>query len=313
MYAVYASSIGWRIITHWDIASGSEQQLAYERKTYLVSAVLTVLFGLSGFTLLLFIHTADHIHTAFVGAMCAAGSLNVNKYGYPALIVHLTAIFFCGIWLILNAVDNRAPDYPLIKVKYRLLTLIAALLVWQAYLVSRYFFTMEADVLTSCCGILFSDKAEGIAGYMVTVPLIPARIVFYLSAILTIRAGIYFYRTGKSANVFAMLSIWLLLVSLVAIVSFISVYFYELPTHHCPFCLLQKEYNYIGYPLYISLFIGGIAGAGTGVLEKVKGPASLSSHIPAFQKKLCLWSIAGFAFFTLLTIYPVLFSKFRIV
>jgi len=41
-----------------------------------------------------------------------------------------------------------------------------------------------------------------------------------------------------------------------AILSFISVYFYELPTHHCPFCILQKEYGYVGYPLYLTLFGG---------------------------------------------------------
>lgn len=311
LYAVYAAGIGLRIIRKWDITSGSEQQLIFERKTYLISTVLTVLFGLMGFTLLLFVHTADYIHPFFVGAMCAAGSLNVNKYGYPALIAQMAAIFLCGVWIILNYVDTRAPDYPLIKVKYRLLIFIAALLVWVAYLLNRYFFHMEANVITSCCGVLFNESSGGIAGQMVSLPLVPTKILFYLSAAATLRTGIHFYVTGRSVQVFSLLSALLFIVSIVAVVSFISVYFYELPTHHCPFCLLQKEYSYIGYPLYLSLFVGGIAGTGTGILEWVKGAPSLEAHIPDVQKKLCLWSVAGFTLFTLLATYPIIFSDFR--
>jgi len=312
LYAVYASGIGLSIIRKWDMRSGSEQQLILERKTYLVSAVLAVLFGLNGFSLLLFVHTADHIHSFFVGAMCAAGSLNVNKYGYPALIVQMAALFMCGIWLILNFVDTRVPDYPLIKVKYRLLIVITVFLAWAAYLICRYFLTMRANVMTSCCGVLFNENAGGIAGQMAALSSVPAKILFYLGTIATVRTGIYFYRTGRSVYLFAVLSGLQFLVSLVAVVSFISVYFYELPTHHCPFCLLQKEYHYIGYPLYISLFTGGIAGIGAGVLEKVKGEPFLRTSIPEVQKKLCLLALAAFLLFTLLATYPMLFSDFRL-
>jgi len=52
------------------------------------------------------------------------------------------------------------------------------------------------------------------------------------------------------------LSIVLFGVSLAAIVSFISLYIYELPSHHCPFDIFQKHYHFIGYPIYISLFYG---------------------------------------------------------
>jgi hypothetical protein len=41
---------------------------------------------------------------------------------------------------------------------------------------------------------------------------------------------------------------------------FFGTYIYELPTHHCPFCMLQKEYNYIGYIIYIFLFLGTFYG-----------------------------------------------------
>lgn len=45
-----------------------------------------------------------------------------------------------------------------------------------------------------------------------------------------------------------------LFVALSGIVSFVSIYIYELPTHNCPFDILQSGYWFIGYPLYLTLF-----------------------------------------------------------
>ena len=112
-YAIYASAIGLQITRRWNINSGSEGQLALERKTYLISTLLSCLFGLSLFSFFLFVYTADHVHNLFVGAMCAAGSLNVNKYGYPALVIKIITFFLCGLWLIVNYTDSYFFNYML--------------------------------------------------------------------------------------------------------------------------------------------------------------------------------------------------------
>ena len=101
-------------------------------------------------------------------------------------------------------------------------------------------------------------------------------------------------------------------VSLVAVIAAISVYFYQLPTHHCPFCLLQREYFYIGYPLYLALSVGAIPGMSVGVLERFRTTASLQAVVPALQKRLCLASMTGYAVFTLIALYPMVFSDFRL-
>ena len=111
-------------------------------------------------------------------------------------------------------------------------------------------------------------------------------------------------------NTFSYFSTWLFFFSFVAVISFISLYFYQLPTHHCPFDLLQGDYNYIGYPLYLSLFAAGITGAGTGVIDRFKDISSLKSVIPGLQKRLCLFSMIGFTVFTLIATYPIIFSGF---
>ena len=309
-YAVYASTIGFQILGRWDVKSGSEEQLVLERKTYLVSTLLAYLFGLSLFSLFLFIYTADHVHNLFVGAMCAAGSLNVNKYGYPALVMKSINFFLCGVWLIINYTDSKGLDYPLIRIKYKLLIVITALLAFETFLTINYFMQLHPNVITSCCGTLFSTDADTIAGGLASLPSIPAKVLFYLSVVLVLRSGIHFLVTGRAVRVFAYFSTWLYIFSFVAIISFISLYFYELPTHHCPFDLLQRDYNYIGYPLYLSLFAAGITGAGAGVIDRFKGAASLKSAIPALQKRLCLFSMIGYIIFTVITTYPMIFSDF---
>jgi hypothetical protein len=312
-FAFYALATALRILRHWDIRSGSEGQLALERKTYLISTIFGYLLGFELFSLFLFVYTAEHIHDLFVGAMCAAGSLNVNDYGYVTLVLKIFTFMFCGVWMIINHADNRAHDYPLIRPKYKLLILLTVMIGLETFFQTNYFMGLRADVITSCCGTLFSEEAKSIAGTMAGLPPYGTRIVFYLAVILTVRVGIHVLVTGRGAAAFGLLAGVMTVVSLAAVLSFISVYYYELPTHHCPFCLLQKEYHYIGYPLYLSLFLAGITGMGAGVIDRLKGPRSLSMVIPALQKRLCLFSMAGFLTFALIATYPMVFKDFVLV
>ncbi len=311
-FCIYASGIGAQILHWWDISSGSERQLRLERKTYLISTILNYVFLFQLFSLFLFVYTADHLHGLFVGAMCAAGSLNVNEYGYPTLIVKLATFSLCGIWLIVNYTDNRGFDYPCIRHKYRLLLGITAAIVFESLLQTAYFLNMNPNVITSCCGTLFSENVETIAGDMAGMPSRFAKIVFYLGVILTGRAGIHFLVTGQGARLFSYAGTFLYVFSMAAVISFISVYFYELPTHHCPFCLLQREYRFIGYPLYVSLFVAGITGVGVGTIDRLRPAVSLRSVIPAIQRKLCITSLIGYAVFVIIATYPMIFTDFKL-
>src|SRR5208282_6595036 len=125
MLLLYSSYYGILILRKWDIKSGSELQLELERRNYLISTILTYVFGFQLISLFLYVYTADNLHPLFVGAMCASGTLTVNSYGYPTLILKAFNFIAAGLWLVMNHTDNRAYDYPLIKSKYRLLIFIA--------------------------------------------------------------------------------------------------------------------------------------------------------------------------------------------
>ncbi len=307
---IYASALGVQMIRKWDLKNSCRQQLILERKTYLVSTVLNYVMGCELFSLFLFVAMTDRIHSLFIGAMCAAGTLNVNAFGYITLIFKTMNFIFCGIWLCINYLDNRGYDYPLIRLKYKLLFGITPFIVFETWLLINYFIGLEPEIITSCCGTLFNPDAQTVAGELAHLPSFTAKIVFYACLTLTLGAGLFFCIKHKGAVLFGILSMVLFFISLASIISFIALYYYALPTHHCPFCLIQKEYHYIGYALYLSLFLATIAGSSVGVLDRFKNIDSLKKITPVIQRRLCWASMAGYLSFGLIATYPIVFSNF---
>jgi hypothetical protein len=244
--------------------------------------------------------------------MCAAGSLNVNAYGYPALILKIVNCLLAGVWLIINHTDNQGYDYPLIKVKYVLLTILAPLVYLEAVLQYGYFHGLQADVITSCCGSLFSVDKRGIGGDIAGLPAGPMEIAFFAGMTATVASGSWFYIKGRGGYLFSALSSLTFVIAAASLVSFICLYFYELPTHHCPFCILQKEYGYAGYALYAALIGGGTAGLGLGALMPFRGQRSLTRIIPHIQRRLALVAMALYLLFTLLVSYRMISTSFRL-
>jgi len=307
---LYAAPQALQILRRWDLKSGSELQLEIERKTYLISTLLAYAFGFELLSFFLYIFTAEQLHPLFVGAMCAAGSLYVNPYGYPTLIVKLINFLLAGIWLILNYTDNRAFDYPLIRKKYVFLLLMAPLLLMEMFLQGAYFLSLQPNIITSCCGSLFSVGENALASELTGLPPQPTMFAFYLSTGASLAAGVYSLLKNRGAYLFATLSMATFLISIASILSFISLYFYELPTHHCPFCILQQEYGYVGYPLYAALFGSGITGTGVGILAPFRNTQSLARTLPALQRKLTFFSLVSSLIFAALVTWRILFSDF---
>lgn len=306
---LYAGRHAVQILRKWDLRSSGEEQLILERKTYLVSTVLAYVLGFELLSFFLFIFTADQLHRLFVGAMCAAGSLYVNPYGYPALIVKLFNVLFVGVWLILNFVDNRADDYPLVRKKYAYFLLFVPLIVLEAVLQANYFLRLRPDLITSCCGTLFSSGSSIIPIQTGLPSGLPAVAAFYAFVLLTAGLGVYTFLKGRGAYLFSTVSGLAFVVSAISIFSFICLYIYELPSHHCPFCMLQKEYGYIGYPIYLTLLTGGITGIGPGILMPFRKVHSLSRILPTAQRRLALISSISFLLFTAIVTTRILLSS----
>jgi hypothetical protein len=309
---LYSAFWSYKIIDSWDLQSGSERQLALEKKTYLVSTLMTYAFGFQILSFFLFVYLTDDLHRLFVGAMCAAGTLNVNENGYPAVVLKVLNCLLAGVWLVLNHTDNQASDYPLIRKKYALLLAIVPFLLLETEQQWSYFLNLKANVITSCCGSLFSTEEEGVAAGLAALPVIPMQVAFFGIMALILASGVWFLLKGRGGKLFAVAGTVTFPVSIAALISFISLYFYELPTHHCPFCILQREYQYVGYLIYTTLLGGGIASAGMWALMPFRPVPSLQEALPLIQRSLAATALVLYSIFTIVVIYRIVFSDFTL-
>lgn len=294
-----------QVIRHWDIASGSERQLRLERRTYLFSTLTMFVMVTQLAALLLFVFNADKMSVMFVGAMCAVGTLNVNAYGFPALIAQMAVFFFAATWLAVNHVDTRAPDYPLVRLKYGALLLLLPVLALVLGLQLAYFLNLKADVITSCCGSMFSEQANGVSGDMAALAPRPAMIAFYGTLGIAFATACVHAATRRGGYRVALFSAAAFVAALTGILAFVSLYIYEHPHHHCPFCILKPEYGYQGYLLYVPLFAATAAGIGAGVVQPFRHIASLRDVVPRVSTRLAAFAAGGFLLFALVATFMV--------
>ncbi len=300
-----------QLLRSWDIHSGSELQLRLERRTYLISTLLAMAFSFELISLLLFVYNAESMSGQFVGAMCATGVLNVNAWGWPTLFLKIF-IFFSGcIWLALNYLDNKGRDYPLIRVKYLLLLLILPAVIAELYVQTSYFLGLNPDVITSCCGSLFTTDAEGVAAEVSSVTPKLAIVGLYGSGFLVMLSGTFTLYRHKGGIVFSLSSIIAFVVAMVSIVSLISLYIYEHPHHHCPFCILKSGHDYAGYTLYIPLFLATAMALATGSVSPWSKITGLALSVQQSISRFTYIALSCFVLFYAMATYWVLQSQLK--
>lgn len=290
-----ASRTGIRVVRSWDHGLDSAGQIRLESETWLASALMG--YGaLSQFlSLLMLILAADNFSAQLVGAMCAAGALTANIYGIPSLTLKIVLLFGCGYWLLLHRLDLQSETYPLVRLKFWYLLLLLPLLVVDVLLQSLYLYHLAPDVITSCCGIIFQQGAGDGYNLLDPLPVPPLLLLFYGLAILILFLGsklLSVFARHSAASFLPTVTVviyslaWLLffIVSLVAVTVFFSSYIYAMPSHRCPFDILQAEYNYIGFPIYLSLLGGTYFGISCVIIQLVCNDRGLRQGRVSFQR-----------------------------
>lgn len=298
-----------RVLRHWDITSGSELQLRLERSTYLISTLVTFAIAAEVVALLLFVYNAESMHTQFVGAMCATGVLNVNAWGWPTLLLKIAVFFTGSVWLLLNRLDNQGYDYPLIRLKYALLLVLLPLVMVSGLVQLQYFLNLNPDVITSCCGALFSPEGQGVAAEVAAVAPRDALLALYGSGALVLTSGALFLWRRRAATLFAAGAAIAFPVALVAIVSCVALYVYEHPHHHCPFCILKSGHDYIGYWLYLPLFGATALALGVGALAPWRHLPSLSAAVAGDTRRYAALALGGYLLFYAVATFAIVRSN----
>ena len=262
VFSILAFYFSLLILKKWDFDSSSSLQYKLEKRSYLV--ILIISFTMIAKILLLpyFVYALDNLSNIVPGAMCAAGIVTANEYGQISLFLKIFVIFFVCVWLIVNSLDLKAKTYPYTKKKYYLYTLIFFLIAIEIALDFLYFSNIPTAEPVVCCSTIYGvSSATNHIPFNLDIKFMI--IIFYL-----IFALLVLLNTQKSTILSFVFSVLFLYISYYSVTYFFSTYIYELPTHQCPFCMLQKEYNFIGYFLWASLLIGTFMSMSTIVLEK---------------------------------------------
>lgn len=309
-----AAAIGLSIARQWEWESSSARQVKLERRTYLISTLAAFSLGVQALSTILFVYTADDLHRLFIGAMCATGSLNANPVGWYALLSKLALFFLSGFWLKLNGVDQYSPSYPLVRLKYVLLLLLLPCIVVDYWLQLNYFLGLQPDIITSCCGSLFASSSNRTIASLTGFPAKPILFLFIAASALHLLLLIWslYSRKRLLRIVLSLSSATYLFVALITVISVISPSIYELPTHLCPFDMLQREYHFIGYPLYIFLFSSVFFGIVPGLFFPLNHYPDMVTILDRMARKWVGISLLHFFCFTVLATAIVFYSRLNL-
>jgi hypothetical protein len=246
--------VSLNILKKWDFKSFNPLQFKLEKQSYLVNTIILFVFTLKFLLVVYFIFTIDALSLLVPGAMCGAGVITANEYGTSLLALKLLILSLLTLWLYINFYDMKTKNYQYFKQKSWLFIFIFLLISLELFLNFQYLSNIDTHLPVSCCSALFGQlEGANPLPFGLTIPLL--LVLFYLLYILLIITLNSSYKI-----LYIGVNLLFLYIAYYAVVYFFGTYIYQLPTHKCPFCMLQAEYVYIGYLLWASLFIGTFMG-----------------------------------------------------
>lgn len=262
LFTIIAFYVSAKIYLFWDTNSTKPLQYSLEKSGFLASTIIKFILSVKIPLFLFFVFTLDKISNVLSGAMCGAGVLDATPYGLYLMVFKVVNIYLFALWLKLNSVDMANETQPYTKIKSLAFLVLALLLLAEIVIEIVMFNSIETDKIVSCCGSLYSSSSASLISdlFLIDNKIIVA--IFYITFIFIVI--FYFLRNNF---LFALANLLFIVVSLVAIILFFSTYIYELPTHHCPFCLLQKEYYFVGYFIYSFGFLGTFFGLSSAIFK----------------------------------------------
>jgi hypothetical protein len=255
VFGFIAFLLSVRIYLRWDINSTTILQYKLEKQGYLSATIVKYIFILKLPLFLFFIFTLDKLSTIITGAMCAVGVVDATDYGMYLLVFKILNLYLFGFWLVIHYLDTKSQHLIYTRIKSIFFVSIFALLVVEIALEWLMFYSMDNKSIVDCCGVIYSSCSTTIIAKVLSIDSSILLSIFYANFLLIV---IFFYTISK--ELFAVANLVFVVTSLITLISFFGTYIYELPTHHCPFCFLQRDYYYVGYLIYTLLFVGTFSG-----------------------------------------------------
>lgn len=291
-FAFVGAIFAFKIAKKFNPNSLNPMQYKLAQTSYLISTIVMFILALKIPLFLFFIWSMDHISSLVPGAMCAVGIVDASEFGIYMLFFKIINIFLLSGWLYLNNEDSKTPSYEFTKLKFSLYMPLFVLVLLEVFLEFSHFLSISTKEPVVCCSELF--KAVGIEnlpfyqknGFVI--------FIFYLTFLLTFVSNYLRLKT-----IFGLFSLIFMLVSIYAVIRYFSPYIYALPTHKCPFCMLQKDYYYVGYLIYILIFLSAISGI-IAMIAKV-----VNLKVSDFWYRLAFYASSSLVI--LLSMYPLIY------
>lgn len=243
--AFYQSLI---LLKKYDSNAVSAEQYKLEKKSYLLITIISVSIIIKLLLLPFFVHTLDILSSIVPGAMCGAGVIKANEFGEIALGVKIVVVMLSLLWMKLNSYDEKTLKQPYFTKKLYFFIFIYILIMLELFLELSFLTNISTELPVLCCSAIYTDDMENPIPFNLSI--INLLILFYSLYVLLLILT-YF----KKRYFLAPVSLFFVYISYYVIVYFLGTYIYELPTHKCPFCMLQSDYNFIGYFIFTSLFM----------------------------------------------------------
>jgi len=248
LFIAFISTIG--LLKKWNFDIFTSEQFVLENRSYLVMTIIFFVMMLKVVLLPYFVYTIDNLSDLIPGAMCGAGVIKANEYGNPLLALKIIILFLSGLWLSMNSIDLKAKNYPYLKLKSWFFIVIFLLLSGEFILDILYFTHIETTNPVSCCSVIFGQTG-GANGLPFGLDIPKLLILFYLLFTLVILTTL-----SEMVVMSIIASVLFGVIAYYSVVYFFGTYIYELPTHLCPFCMLQDHYFYVGYLIWGLLLLG---------------------------------------------------------
>lgn len=262
IFGTLAFVVSIKIALKYDSRATTRKQYTLEKQSYLAATIIKYIFVIKLPLFLLFVFALENLSLILPGAMCSAGVVNATEYGIYLLILKLLNLYFFAYWIVLNAEDIKREEAPYAKLKFELFIPLYLLLVVEIILESLMFFSIDIKKVVDCCGVIFSSS-DG--SYMAVV--LGADWLIHATLFYTLFGFLSYAYLQRDRVLYSLANILFIFVSLITLIGFFGLYIYEMPTHHCPFCLLSYDYNYRGYLLYTLLFVGTFWGSVLGLIK----------------------------------------------
>lgn len=292
-FGVIAFFLSFRLAFYWNNDASTPLQYSLTKQSYLVATIIKYIFMLKLPLFLFFIYICDKLSNIIAGAMCASGVVNSVDFGLYLTLFKLFNLYLFGFWLLLHYADVRCEKLPYTRLKFILFGVFAFPLFVEIGLEIAFFVSLNISKIVSCCGTLFAAASSSYISLLFVVDELLWVGLFYGFFAMSLLA---FWLKNNVLILFT--NAMFLIFAMIALIVFFSPYVYELPTHRCPFCLLQKDYYYVGYLLYTLLFLGTFYGMGGAVLSLIA-----KEKIRFSKLSLCFNTL----YVVIVSLYPIIY------